>query len=131
MNFKHNTWFQTAKLLKPSPPSSLGRQTVDQATFAIPLVSIFPDQRNREQSDSTSLIHPLGRTKAEIQKLTVPKITVLRSCSLPAKERSLADHDLKLLVILDIKGEYSEIFSFRLIKGSPRYLIGNLPVENP
>lgn len=54
-------------------------------------------------------MQPFGKMNADVQKVTVPKITVFRSWSLPANDKSLADQEWKLEFNLIIKGEYSEI----------------------
>lgn len=95
MNLRHNTWFQIIKLLNPKPPSSLGRQTVDHATFAMPFFSIVPDHKNREQRDSMSLIQLFGRMNVEHQKLTVPKITVLSQLNSASEREKLCRPRLK------------------------------------
>lgn len=87
----------------------MGRQTVVQAILAILLFSVLPDHKKREQSDSIFFMQPFGKMNADVQKVTVPKITVFRSWSLPANDKSLADQEWKLEFNLIIKGEYSEI----------------------
>lgn len=77
------------------------------------------------------LIQPLGSIKADIQKLIMPKITVFSNSIRPAKNMSLTDQAWNHLVIEMSNGVYSEIFSFRVIRGRPRYLMGNLPEGNP
>ena len=90
----------------------------------MPLRSLLPDHKKREQRDSMFIIQVFGRMNVEVQKLTVPKITVFNSCSLPAKDSIFADHEWRHELILFIKGAYSETFNFLLINGSPRYLMG-------
>lgn len=100
MNLRHKVLFLVEKLLRPNPPSFLGRQTCNQATLALRPCSIFPVHRNLAQKASIFLMQPFGRRKVEIQKLTVPEMTVAINWVLPTKERVFTDHDLNLLAIL-------------------------------
>lgn len=96
INLRQSTLFHINRLLKPRPPSSFGRHTIDHETLTLLMQSVLPDQRKREHIDSIFFIHPFGRTKVVIKKLTVPYITEAINCNRPAKERAFTVHVLNL-----------------------------------
>jgi len=69
--------------------------------------------------------------KEEIQKLTIPEITEAKSWTRPANDKRRTTQELNLAVIFSMRGAYSAIVNFRLIKGNPRYLTGRDPSLNP
>lgn len=72
ISFRQRVLFHVSKSLSPSPPSFFGKHTVLNAIFATPLRVIFPVHRKREQRLWICLMHPFGRTNADVQKFMLP-----------------------------------------------------------
>ena len=72
-----------------------------------------------------------GRINMVVQKLNMPKIIVLRSCAVPAKEIFLVLHSLILATILSTRALHSSLLYLLAVSGTPKYLIGKVPSWNP
>ena len=89
MSFNEHAVFQEIRSLHPRPPSSLERVTVSHATLAEWLPSAEPCHKKEPQRESIFLMHALGSTKVDDQKLVIPAMTVLIINSLPANDNAL------------------------------------------
>lgn len=106
-------------------------ETFSHATFAAPLPSSFPFQRNLEQRKSISDKHAFGSIKAEDQKLIIPEITVEINCNLPAKDKERTVHPRNFDFIVWIRGAQCRTDSFFVHRGTPEYLTGSVPAVRP
>lgn len=76
-----------------------------------------PDNRNREHKESIFLIQPFGRRKVEVQKFTIPVITVFIRKHRLANERDFVAHRLNLMFSLSMRGIYSRHFQLLVHQG--------------
>ena len=122
------TWISS----KPKSPSFFGRQTDFQATIrADLLLQVSPVHKKFLQRQVICLITARDIGKILTQNWTIPYNTDLISSSLPEYERCLPSQPWIAASSLCMRGEYWLASSLWGLRGTPRYLKGKTPIENP
>ena len=112
--------FHSSSFFMPSPPSFVGRERSSHATFAPPVPSWGPFQRNCLRICSTCLMTAFGSMKRPFQKDWMPQRTDFISWRRPAKDRNLAVQLETLDVIRSTSGLQFRAVSFVEMRGTPR-----------